>query len=81
MDSDCQLRLKSSIAVAGLELPPPVVPARFTILIHTGPLLLLSAVPKFTVTVVPPHATLPPVVGDAGDVVTVVKVVGDAPKP
>lgn len=80
VDSDWKLRLTSSMAVAGRVLPPPVEDAA-TILIHTGPLLLFNAVPKLTVTVIEPHEALPPLMGDAGEVVTVVKEVGEEPKP
>jgi hypothetical protein len=50
-------------------------------LIQTGPELLLSAVPKFTVTVVAPHGATPPVTIEAGTVVALVKEEGELPNP
>ena len=74
-----QVKLKSSIAVTGL-LPEPEVPDLVAIRIQTGPELLLSAVPKFTVTAVEPHVPRV-VVSDEGEVVAFTKLVGEEPKP
>jgi len=74
-----QVKLRSSIAVTGL-LPEPEAGDLVAIRIQTGPELLLSAVPKLTVTAVEPQVPRL-VVSDEGDVVAFTKLVGEEPKP
>jgi len=83
VESEFQLKLKSSIAVVGLTAPPPPVieGVLVTILIQIGPELLFNTVPKFTVIVVVPHAVLFPVTTEAGEVVAFVNEAGELPNP
>ena len=70
---------KSSIAVKGRE-PEPELADFVQILIQTLEPILFNCEPKFTVTFVVPQE-FNVVVMVAGDVVTFVKEVGEAPKP